>query len=315
MGGTASPEQPATWTGNGGPHQEEAVMTQRRGGFDPEQFFGPEGPFGPRGPMGPGGIFGPQGPFGTGSWPGVDLGGMGFGGDRHHQHRRGPQQGRGRRARRGDVRNAVLHLLAGGPMNGYQLMQEISERTFGEWQPSSGAIYPALSQLEDEGLIEQVEHDGRKAYTLTDAGRQAAADGPDPGFAAGREPADPWAGSGGGSDAPGVGASASGGRRRGGRRESGRGSGTRLWKAVGGLAVAAQAVGQSGDDRLTERAAGLLDRTRRELYRMLAETEVAREDEPEDDEPDDDGVEREAGEDSPDGRGEVEHVNGEIIED
>lgn len=269
-------------------------MTQRRGGFDPEQFFGPEGPFGPRGPMGPGGIFGPQGPFGTGSWPGVDLGGMGFGGERH-QHRRGPAPGRGRRARRGDVRNAVLHLLAGGPMNGYQLMQEISERTFGEWQPSSGAIYPALSQLEDEGLIEQVEHDGRKAYTLTDAGRQAAADGPDPGFASGREPADPWAGSGrpGGSDGPGARGP------RGARRESGRGSGTRLWKAVGGLAVAAQAVGQSGDDDLTERAAGLLDRTRRELYRMLAETEVAREDEHDDEGPDD-----------PD-----EVAEGEIIED
>ncbi|MGC5584397.1 PadR family transcriptional regulator [Ornithinimicrobium sp. W1665] len=267
-------------------------MTQRRGGFDPEQFFGPEGPFGPRGPMGPGGIFGPQGPFGTGSWPGVDLGGTGLGGDRH-QHRRGGPQGRARRARRGDVRNAVLHLLAGGPMNGYQLMQEISERTFGEWQPSSGAIYPALAQLEDEGLIEQVEHDGRKAYTLTDAGRQAAADGPDPGFATGHEPADPWAGTGRGTG------SAGGGRR--GRRESGRGSGTRLWKAVGGLAVAAQAVGQSGDEDLTERAAGLLDRTRRELYRMLAETEVAREDDPG------------AGGAGPDGEDEV--AEGEIIEE
>lgn len=274
-------------------------MTPRRGGFDPEQFFGPEGPFGPRGPMGPGGIFGPQGPFGTGGWPGVDLGGSTGFGDRH-QHRRGGQQGRGRRARRGDVRNAVLHLLAGGPMNGYQLMQEISERTFGEWQPSSGAIYPALAQLEDEGLIEQVEHDGRKAYTLTDAGRQAAEDGPDPGFAAGHEPADPWAGSG-----RGEGARTGAGGRRGGRREAGRGSGTRLWKAVGGLAVAAQAVGQSGDDGLTERAAGLLDRTRRELYRMLAEAEVAREDDLDDDADDwSGGVDEE-----------TEHVDGEIIED
>lgn len=280
-------------------------MTQRRGGFDPEQFFGPEGPFGPRGPMGPGGIFGPQGPFGTGGWPGVDLGGMGFGGDRHQHRRGGQQQGRARRARRGDVRNAVLHLLAGGPMNGYQLMQEISERTFGEWQPSSGAIYPALAQLEDEGLIEQVEQDGRKAYTLTDAGRRAAEDGPDPGFAAGHEPADPWAGSGRGAGGrPGA-----GGGRRGGRREAGRGSGTRLWKAVGGLAVAAQAVGQSGDDGLTERAAGLLDRTRRELYRMLAEAEVAREDDLDDDEADADDWS---------GGGPQEHdevAEGEIIEE
>lgn len=284
-------------------------MSQRRGGFDPEQFFGPEGPFGPRGPMGPGGIFGPQGPFGTGSWPGVDLGGIGFGGgDRHQHHRRGPQNGRGRRARRGDVRNAVLHLLAGGPMNGYQLMQEISERTFGEWQPSSGAIYPALAQLEDEGLIEQVEHDGRKAYTLTDAGRRAAADGPDPGFAAGREPADPWA-AGDRGPASGTRGSGEGGRR--GRRDVGRASGTRLWKAVGGLAVAAQAVGQSGDDGLTDRAVGLLDRTRRELYRMLAEAEVAREDELVED-ADADAGSGERPEGDADG---VEHVDGEIIED
>ena len=83
-----------------------------------------------------------------------------------------------------------------------------------------------------------------------------------------------------------------------------------LWLvvALGGLAVAAQAVGQSGDDGLTERAAGLLDRTRRELYRMLAEAEVAREDDLDDDEADADdwsGVDDEGS----------EHVDGEIIED
>ncbi len=78
--------------------------------------------------------------------------------------------GRGR-AQRGDVRTAVLLLLAEQPMHGYQLMQAITERTSGAWEPSPGAIYPTLSQLEDEGLIDTLAEGGRKLATLTDAGR------------------------------------------------------------------------------------------------------------------------------------------------
>jgi DNA-binding PadR family transcriptional regulator len=79
--------------------------------------------------------------------------------------------GRGPRARRGDVRAAILALLAEEPRNGYQIMQELSDRTGGAWRPSPGSIYPALNQLEDEGLVSAAEVDGRKAYSLTDAGR------------------------------------------------------------------------------------------------------------------------------------------------
>src|SRR4051794_9664798 len=79
---------------------------------------------------------------------------------------------RGPRARRGDVRAAILALLAEEPRNGYQIIQELTERTDGVWQPSPGSIYPALQQLEDEGLAKQVEIDGRKAYELTDEGRR-----------------------------------------------------------------------------------------------------------------------------------------------
>ena len=79
---------------------------------------------------------------------------------------------RGPRARRGDVRAAILALLAEEPRNGYQIIQELTERTDGVWQPSPGSIYPALQQLDDEGLVKQVELDGRKAYELTDAGRK-----------------------------------------------------------------------------------------------------------------------------------------------
>ena len=82
---------------------------------------------------------------------------------------------RGGRARRGDVRAALLTLLAEEPRNGYQLMQEIERRSEGVWRPSPGSVYPALQQLEDEGLVRSDESEGRKLFHLTDAGREAAA--------------------------------------------------------------------------------------------------------------------------------------------
>ncbi len=87
--------------------------------------------------------------------------------------RRGPWwEGQGRpRARRGDVRSAVLALLSEGPNNGYGLISQISERSGGAWQPSPGSIYPALQLLEDEGLIAAAEGEGKRLYSLTDAGR------------------------------------------------------------------------------------------------------------------------------------------------
>jgi len=85
---------------------------------------------------------------------------------------RGPG-GRGPRVRRGDVRAAILDLLAEGqPWNGYQIIQEIGERTQGVWRPSAGSVYPALQQLEDEGLITAAAgEDRRRNYTLTGEGR------------------------------------------------------------------------------------------------------------------------------------------------
>src|SRR5689334_4364215 len=80
-------------------------------------------------------------------------------------------RGRGPRARRGDVRAALLALLAEEPRNGYQLMQEIERRSGGMWRPSPGSVYPALQQLEDEGLVHAEVQDGRRHFALTDAGR------------------------------------------------------------------------------------------------------------------------------------------------
>jgi DNA-binding PadR family transcriptional regulator len=78
---------------------------------------------------------------------------------------------RGPKARRGDVRAAALLLLAEGPLNGYQIMQEIELRSDGLWKPSPGSVYPALAQLEDEGLVRTQEVDDRRTYVLTDAGK------------------------------------------------------------------------------------------------------------------------------------------------
>ncbi len=83
-----------------------------------------------------------------------------------------PGPARGPKAGRGDVRAAILALLREGPRNGYQIMSEIEERSGGAWRPSPGAVYPALSQLADEGLIAGEESGGRRTFSLTEAGRQ-----------------------------------------------------------------------------------------------------------------------------------------------
>jgi DNA-binding PadR family transcriptional regulator len=107
------------------------------------------------------------------------------GGDRrrHGPHRGGHHEegreseysergGRGRgRGRRGDVRFAILTLLNERPMHGYEMMQELSERSRGMWRPSPGSLYPALQMLEDQGFVRSETAEGRRQYTLTDAGR------------------------------------------------------------------------------------------------------------------------------------------------
>src|SRR5581483_12504913 len=108
--------------------------------------------------------------------PGAPLGGPG--GPFDFGPRGGPfgprMGGRGPRVRRGDVRAAILDLLAEGqPWNGYQIIQEIGARTQGVWRPSAGSVYPALQQLEDEALIqaEAAGEDRRRMYTLTEEGQ------------------------------------------------------------------------------------------------------------------------------------------------
>ncbi|WP_189788341.1 PadR family transcriptional regulator [Streptomyces capitiformicae] len=127
-----------------------------RGRGDVEALRAAFGPFGP-GHGGPGGF----GPFGPGPW-----GGRGRGGPRG-------------RARRGDVRASILALLKDRPMHGYEMIQEIAERSGGAWKPSPGSVYPTLQLLEDEGLIASETEGGKKLFSLTEAGRAAADEGSD----------------------------------------------------------------------------------------------------------------------------------------
>ena len=83
--------------------------------------------------------------------------------------------GPGRKAGRGDIRATILALLAEEPMHGYQIIQEVTDRTGGAWRPSPGSVYPTLQQLEDEELVRTVHTDGRRVFELTDAGREQAA--------------------------------------------------------------------------------------------------------------------------------------------
>src|SRR5271170_4809630 len=136
-----------SWRGRG---DEEDFGWRRRGRR--AHVRGPGFPGRPGFPPGPPG---PPGPHMFGPWFG-DPGRRGM---------------RGPRAKRGDVRAAALALLAEEPMNGYQIIQAISERSDDVWRPSPGSVYPALQQLEDEGLIRAEAADGRRAYQLTEEGR------------------------------------------------------------------------------------------------------------------------------------------------
>jgi DNA-binding PadR family transcriptional regulator len=89
-------------------------------------------------------------------------------------------RGRGRPIRRGEIRPLILALLTRKPMHGYEIIQLLEAQSGGRWRPSAGSVYPTLQQLADEGLVTSEEVDGRRTYTLTDAGREAAADAPAP---------------------------------------------------------------------------------------------------------------------------------------
>lgn len=119
-----------------------------------------------------GGFGGPWGGFADAPWgrgrPGPPPWVAGLFGLAQGEQQRGP------RVRRGDVRSAILAVLRDEPMNGYQVISTIAERTQGAWKPSPGSVYPTISQLEDEGLVVTDADQGRKVVRLTDEGRAYA---------------------------------------------------------------------------------------------------------------------------------------------
>jgi DNA-binding PadR family transcriptional regulator len=181
-------------------------------------------------------------PEGHGSWPGGFGGPWGRGWPGSPGKPGTPGSPRGPKAGRGDVRAAILALLREGPRTGYQIMSEIEERSSGVWRPSPGAVYPALSLLADEGLISGAESDGRRTFSLTDAGRSYIEE--NPGMARGT-----WESMGqqGPCDVPALFAHAA--------------------KLGGGIVQMARA----GTPEQIQAAERLLEQTRRTLYRILAD--------------------------------------------
>ena len=156
--------------GEPGPHRGPGPRHGHGPGHRPGGPFGPGfgGPWGPWGGGRAGNLFGWPGGPGRGGWGGPGKGWPGGPGKGWMGGQRGPRAGRG------DVRLAILALLAEQPMHGYQLIQEISGRSAGAWKPSPGSVYPTLQQLEDEGLVHAEEREGKRVYALTDAGRSLA---------------------------------------------------------------------------------------------------------------------------------------------
>lgn len=142
--------------------------------------------------------------------------------------------------RRGDVRTAILALLAEEPMHGYQIIGELNERSGGMWRASAGSVYPTLQQLEDEGLVTNEPRDGRKVYVLTEDGKALA-------VRASTKRA-PW-------DMPGSSEAAD------------------LRDLVTQLTAAVWQVSHVGSAATVTRAGAILLEARRSLYRLLAEDE------------------------------------------
>ncbi|MDT0157617.1 PadR family transcriptional regulator [Microbacterium sp. ARD32] len=151
------------------------------------------------------------------------------------------QRSGGPRMARGDVRAAVLSLLAERPMHGYQIITEIAERSGGAWKPSAGSVYPTLQQLADEGLITAEEQGGRKTYSLSEAGVSASED-------AAEKPA-PW-------------------ETAGGRSHGQFGA---LPKAGMELASATAQLARTGTPEQVADGVAVLEDARRRLYAILAE--------------------------------------------
>jgi DNA-binding PadR family transcriptional regulator len=173
------------------------------------------------------------------------------GGPHHHGHRGGPGPWggrgpwgppRGRRRDRGDVRAAILLLLAERPRHGYEIITELTDRSEGRWQPSPGSIYPMLKRLSRDGLVSAAPEDGKAVFSLTDAGRTLVG-------SEGASWGEPWM-----------------------RPEDVvAGQGDELWVEFRQLAMAATQVTQLDDAAQIEAATAVLVEARKKIYGLLAQ--------------------------------------------
>ena len=144
--------------------------------------------------------------------------------------------------RRGQIRTALLAVLAEGPGHGYDVMQKLEDKTGGAWRPSPGSVYPTLQLLEDEGLVRSTERDGKRVFEITDAGRTEAAERIE------QDGGTPW-------------------------ETTGRGSrpGREAREAFGQLFRAFKQIAAVGTPEQLERGLAVVNNARKELYQILAE--------------------------------------------
>ena len=208
---TRSTEHQGSYGGQGGsdaptgcgPWRDSGRPQPRSGECGPARFkFGPHGPHGP------------------------------------HGHGRGPWS----RARRGNVRAAILSVLAEEPMHGYQIMQRLEERSGGMWRPSPGSVYPTLQLLEDQGFIKGEELEGRRVFSLTEAGKAEA-------VASKERHGAPWESPEHGDEGPRF----------------------KLRKGVFQIGAAVKQVGTTGSSEQVEKALEILGDARKRIYGLLAE--------------------------------------------
>jgi len=161
---------------------------------------------------------------------------------RRHQVEGWEGHRRGGRMRRGDIRTALLAILAEESGHGYDVIQRLEEKTSGAWRPSPGSVYPTLQLLEDEGLAQSGEHDGKRVYEITERGREEATRRIE------EAGGTPW--------------------EIAGRNDTRVGE---FRNAVRQLLVASKQVSASGNQEQVERMLEILKRARKEIYTMLAE--------------------------------------------
>ena len=142
------------------------------------------------------------------------------------------------RARRGDIKFLILEVLAEAPRHGYDIILALEQKSNGRYRPSPGSVYPTLTLLEEGGFITGEAADGKRVFTITDAGRAMLASRPVDAATASEND-----------------------------------EGVDLRGAAVKLAAAVMQAARTSDAGGQERIRAILDGARREIYKILAESD------------------------------------------